>query len=211
MSHQARRGVHRARGVRHRRVPLRTRARTQRGAALVEAVLITPIFLLVLFGTFEFSLALRDYLALQSGSRAAVRVGSTAGNAGMADFDLLAAYKQGAKALQGSSTLSEIVVWKATGPNDTLSAGDPCLTSSVAGRCNRYDASSLTQPSTKFGCGTGTLDGYWCPTTRKIRQSDPPDYIGVYVRIVHQNPTGIFGASRTFTEQNVMRLEPQRL
>ncbi len=207
MNREARRGVDRARGVRR----LGHRARSQRGAAIVEAVLITPIFLLILFGTFEFSLALRDYLALQSGARAAVRVGSTSGNAGMADFDMLAAYREGAKALQGSSTLSEIVVWKATGPNDTLSNSSACRTASVAGLCNRYTASSLTEPSTKFGCGTGTLDGYWCPTTRKVRQSDPPDYIGVYVRIVHQNPTGIFGASRTFVEQNVMRLEPQRL
>lgn len=189
----------------------RTARRGDAGATIVEGALVAPIFLLLLFGVFEFGLALRDYMALQSGTHAAVRVASTNGNDVDTDAEILLAFADGSKALESSSTVTTIVVWKASGPDDSLSPSSPCLTGSVAGLCNRYVAGDLSRSPSDFGCAVGGPDTAWCPDTRNVRLSDPPDYVGVTVAIVHSASPGIFGSTRDFTAEEVMRLEPQRL
>jgi hypothetical protein len=61
---------------------------------------------------------------------------------------------------------------------------------------------------------TSKKDNYWCPTTRKYALSGtngPPDYVGVYVVGVHHNLVGLFGASFTFSNDTVIRIEPRAL
>ena len=179
---------------------------------MIEAAITTPIFLLVVVGVMEFGLALKDYLAMSSGSRAAARTESTMGNASTTDHAALTALLAGAKAISpGSGRIEVVVVFKATGPESTLTASSACLTASVTGLCNRYLPADLTRSVNDFGCGPSAPDRYWCPTTRHTAQSDPPDYVGIYVKVTHTNPTGMFGATRTFADQYVMRIEPQRL
>jgi hypothetical protein len=60
------------------------RQRSDRGASLVEAALVLPVFLLLLFGIIDFSGAYSDQHALRSGVRDAARevaVGETGGDA----------------------------------------------------------------------------------------------------------------------------------
>lgn len=83
--------------------------------------------------------------------------------------------------------------------------------------CNVYTGTDLNQPQTKFGCGTSppTLDGAWCPSSRKVNQSQanggPPDYIGVYVKLQHKYYTRLFGTSADLTGQTVIQIEPRSL
>lgn len=179
---------------------------------MIEAALATPVFLLVVVGVMEFGLALKDYLAMSSGSRAAVRTASTLGNASNTDYASVQALLKGSRAItQGSGTIQMVVVFKATGPDNVLTSTSTCLTGSVTNLCNRYTTSDLTRSADDFGCGSSSPDRFWCPSSRKFRQSDPPDYVGIYVQVLHQNPTGLFGATRTFTDQYVMRIEPKEL
>jgi hypothetical protein len=62
---------------------------------------------------------------------------------------------------------------------------------------------------TRFGCGAGSLDSVWCPTTRQDSQAIGPDYIGVWVKTVHGFVTKLFGTSRAITDGVVMRIEPK--
>jgi len=50
----------------------------ERGAALVEFVLIVPIFLLLVFGAIEFASAYNDSAVVADAARAGGRIGSTA-------------------------------------------------------------------------------------------------------------------------------------
>ncbi len=60
----------------------RRRCRGERGAVAVEAALVTPVVLLMIFGMIEFSFALRDHVALSSAVRTGARMASTAADAG---------------------------------------------------------------------------------------------------------------------------------
>ena len=172
----------------------------------------SPIFFLVLIGVFEFGLAFRDYLTLSSGTTAGARSASVSGDSNLADYQILQAIKANTIALNGSSTINDIVIFKATGPTSTLAnLGMSGCTATATTTCNTYGASDLNRPSTDFGCTPSSPDRYWCPTTRKDRLSGPPDFVGVYVNVTHTNPTGILGSTRSFTSQVVMRIEPTAL
>jgi hypothetical protein len=84
-------------------------------------------------------------------------------------------------------------------------------------KCNFYTAADFSRPSSQFGCGTSSPDQYWCPSSRLVGASapatgtatGPPDYIGVYIKVVHPNVTGLFGSSYTYTDSTVIRIEAQ--
>jgi hypothetical protein len=52
----------------------------QRGQALVEFALVTPLLLLLFFGVVDFTLALRDWIAVTNATREAARFGSLGGD-----------------------------------------------------------------------------------------------------------------------------------
>ena len=86
----------------------------------------------------------------------------------------------------------------------------------MSGTCNFYTAANFATPSNQFGCGSSSPDRYWCPTNRLVGASatgspvtGPPDYIGVYIKVIHPNVTGLFGSSYTYTEYTVIRIEAQ--
>ena len=39
----------------------------------------------------------------------------------------------------------------------------------------------------------------------------PPDYVGVYIEIIHPYITGLFGSSITHDKTTVIKIEPQSL
>jgi hypothetical protein len=49
--------------------------RRERGAALVEAAIIIPIFFLLIFGMIEFGVGFNDYVAVRNGARQGARLG----------------------------------------------------------------------------------------------------------------------------------------
>jgi Flp pilus assembly protein TadG len=188
---------------------LQRRSERERGASLVEFALVAPVLLLLIFGAFEYGMFFKDYLTVSNTTRTGARVGSAAGSSGDADYQILQAVKSAAAALPGgSNSIEKVSIYRSTsaggGPSATCQT-----TSSAADKCNTYTAAAFTQPVTKFGCGAGSIDSVWCPTTRVDSQAVGPDYLGVWVKTTHGFVTKLFGSSRTITDSVVMRIEPK--
>jgi Flp pilus assembly protein TadG len=181
----------------------------ERGAALVEFALIAPVLMLLVFGAIEYGMFFKDYLTVANTTRTGARVGSAAGSSADADYQILQSVKAAAAALpSGANSIQQITIYKST-----LAGGGPTTTcqttSSAADKCNTYTASAFSQPSSKFGCGAGSIDSVWCPTTREDSQAIGPDYIGVWVKTTHGFVTKLFGTSRVIGDSVVMRIEPK--
>lgn len=195
-----------------------------RGAGLLETALITPVFLLIIFGILEFGLAFRSYLAVGDTSGEGARVGSIQGpdstTAGAnADFSIVKAVRENTASLDVDA-IERIVVFEGA----PSSAGTPleqvpneCRhgeASSAAARCNVYPALESFHAVQEadhdyFDCGDNTLSCGWDPSSR----TDGPavseiDYVGVYIRYKHPYTTGLFGKSITLESASVLRLEP---
>lgn len=190
--------------------------RDQRGNTLLEAAIVTPVFLVLIFGVIEGGFALHERLSVANMSLVGARSATGNANDVLADHHVLLAVRAGAGGV-ASSQIGMIVVYKASGPGDHVPP--TCKTASVAGTCNRYTGADLSKLSTQFGCvgppGPVTkIDAPWCPTTRKAALTGvngPPDHIGVYVEASHRDFTGILGGGLTFRSDTVMRVEPRTL
>ena len=190
------------------------RGRGERGATLVESALITPVLLLFVFGIFEFGFAFRDYLAVSNIVRDAAREASVAGNASDADYRILRAVERAASALPDGS-IDRLIVFEATDAESTPHAD--CIAGNSRGptgteRCNVYDASHLTLVESEFQCAPLPAppdpDYYFCPSDRDVIVGNL-DYVGIWVQVTHSYITGLFGDTVTFTDQIILKLEPQ--
>lgn len=189
----------------------------EKGAALVEAAFMTPVFMLLLFGVLEFGLVFRDYLTVANASRDGARAASAYGDDLYADYNVIQVVRQATKGFRPNE-IQRLIIFNAQSVGGSVQTtshpAHACLTSStgISGVCNVYRASDLSRPKSDFGCKSGqNLDRFWCPTGREVRASGPPDYIGVYVMANHNYITGLFGRSLTLEDELVMRIEPQDL
>lgn len=190
--------------------------RSERGAALLEAAFVVPIFLALLLAGIEGGFVFYERLSVANMSLAGARSASGQGSETLADYHALRSIQASFGGMTGGQ-LSMIVVYRATGPESRVPVA--CKTSSVATSCNRYLAADLALDSSEFGC-TGPpgpamkIDNSWCPTSRKTALTGaggPPDYVGVYVEAQHQDLTGLFGDTITLRADTVFRLEPRTL
>lgn len=199
--------------------------RRERGASLVEAALLAPVFLMIIFGIFEFGLLLRNDLAMGHASIAGARAGAVAADSAEADFLVLRAIDHGIDAW-GAENLDFVVVFRADGPEDDVPAA--CLTGPVTDVCNYYrpvdfslpfeDASGV--PTAFWQCTATAVDDFWCPADRPTSLSwlepvmspynDGPAYLGVYIQGRHDFVTRFFGDGLTLDETQILRLEPRR-
>lgn len=191
------------------------RASGCRGAALVELAMVLPLLALLAFGALEMGLAWRDRLTVQTATRAGVRVGSAEGRLATADQGVLLAVGAALHDL-GLGDVDWVVVYKSdTSDGSVPSACTTPVPQSVSGSCNAYTGAQLqevvegTAPSSWFGCGGSSLDGYWCPASRQSVQALGPDFLGVWIRAGHPMLTGLFESELTVEDDAVMRLEPQ--
>lgn len=184
---------------------------------MVEAAIVTPVFMLLIFGIFEFGFLLRNYLVVTSATTEAARAGSVFGADQDADFLVLQrlGHSLGPAGLQN---LDFVVVYEASGPDDPVPP--TCLVaSSAASSCNRYTASDFFlplldtsgDPTGNFRCDTSAVDRYWCPRDREasLSATNGPDYLGIYVQYRHDYITGFFGADRQVIDQKIVRIEPE--
>jgi hypothetical protein len=193
---------------RRRRAPFRgpTDERS-RGAALIEAAFITPVFMLMVLGIMEVGLAMNDDLALAHTVRAGTRVASASGNDVYADYGIIQAVIRESSALPDTQ-IDYIVVYKASGygaePTTTCKGG---TSTSV---CNVYTPTAFEIPKNRWGCKPNEgLDRYWCPSSRVVARTQGPDYVGVWMKVRHKWVTNMFGDVVTLTDQSVIRLEPR--
>ncbi len=198
------------------------RCRGDRGTVIAEAAFLTPFFVTLIFGMLEFGGAFRDYLTSSTGTVNGARTAAIWGNDAGTDWYVLSNIVTATGAMP-LSQIQQVIIYKATGTSTGPPAG--CL---AAKTCNTYSQADLqdlgtgtTPPTTPLGAnwaaGTHADQNTWIATTRDVLASDPttnpdgPDFVGVYIKVIHPWITGLFGSSITLTSNTVSQLEPQKL
>ena len=178
-------------------------AARERGAVLVETVVVLPLVLLLVFGIVEWSAAYHDSSVTADAARAGGRIASA--QARNPDFATNAAASVAAAlSTLPASSPQEMWIYKVdqstTGgyPFGNTTGFNTCSTS-----CIKYTWNSSTK---QFNTST-PQGGGWASTDQQVCQ-EPFDQIGIYVKIRHDFVTHIFGASITLSDHSVFRFEP---
>jgi hypothetical protein len=175
------------------------RQSADRGAVAVEAALITPVLVLLVFGMIEFGLALKDWMAVSAAVRGGMRTAAAEPRVpGFADDTM----KQ-VSAQVGGLNLSPstwLVVYKATG-----SVAAPTLDASgapVCTTCVTYQWDTATKAFVK-------RSDTWASTAQHACVGDTVrDSIGIYLTHKHDAVTGLFFSKLTLNDTAVAVLEP---
>lgn len=205
-----------------------TTGRGQRGAVAVEAALVTPLLVTLVLGIIEFSLIMRDYVAVSSSVRVGARIGSASPGAGPATCTspctpptapALAQYA--ADAIQQAGTampkdsIDHIFVYQANQKGYPAPGG----TATTAIK----DDTSTTMPATTAQCASAAncvayrwadasdrflyASGSWASSS--IDACAVSAYsLGVYLHATHGNLTGFFGQTIGLGDRTVMKFEP---
>jgi TadE-like protein len=198
------------------------RFRGDRGATLVEAAFVTPVFFLLVFGIMEFGWLYKDWMSVGNASHDGAREGSASGVDAYADYNILFVVQRSLAGL--SKNVDYVIVFKAAGPNDPVPV--PCKAVAGAGlrgvpnTCNVYypsDWNGVGYGPAKFGYDAvanpdpALLDQNWPGLSRSDHKTDPgPDYLGVFVQATHDSLTGIAAGNQTLTKTSVIQIEATR-
>lgn len=181
----------------------------ERGATLVEAAIIVPLFFLLVFGLLEFGFGFKDWLSLNHGAREAARVSVAAADDTRADILALRALEDG---LVGNmlEAVSTVTIASADSPVD--SSGVPVL-------------GNIYTPVPGDACGWSPCpdpdiepnweaSAAWPPSARQVvapRSPGDPDVDRVQISVAfrHDYLTGFIGDSADWTATKIMRIEPQ--
>lgn len=194
----------------------------ERGAVAVEAALVTPVLVVLVFGIIEFSFALRDYVAVSSAVRTGARIASTGADLGpgVCPTDLASPCtpssspklaQEAADAIQraGSAmpkdSIDYILVYKA---ND---GGYPGTETAMPSSCNGIsDCVRFTwrDAEDKFRYSGGSWDSTTISACFPGTAGSPLDRIGVDMHATHKFMTAIFGSSIGLSDHAVMDFEP---
>lgn len=177
------------------------RAFGERGATLVEAALLLPILLLLVFGIAEYALAFKDSLSVSSATRSGARTASAEPRTTTYAVDTAAAVTKVLTALPSNGP-QQLWIYKAdaNGMPDSGSFSTQCTT------CVIYN----WDPSTRSWNTASPVKNNW-PATGVGGQNacaGTADSIGIWVKATHKMLTGFFGSTSTLTDHTVMRLEP---
>lgn len=174
-------------------------ARRDSGAVAVEAALITPVLLLLVFGIVELSLLLKDDLAVSSAVRAGARTGSSLPrfDDGTTDFAQQAA-DQVARSLDALDLAHvSLTIYAADMAGDPASGGTP---QSCSNRCVHFRYDSQADSFVRDG-------GSWAASSIDACPGDPAaDAIGVYISYPHH--LAALGGTFTLSDRAVMAFEP---
>jgi Flp pilus assembly protein TadG len=183
--------------MRRIRVPerARRRPRSQRGAALVEAALVTPVVMLVILGSIELSMLSSSHLALGTAVAEAGREASIARDDSDADTQILTELRSRLDPVDADA-VTRVIIYAPTGPNAPPSTS--CSNGTEDGSCNVY--SSLRPTAAELQCVASIG---LCPGER-----DPRSLLGIEVRFVHQSLTGILGRNINLSRRSIVAIEP---
>ena len=173
-----------------------------RGATLVEAAIVLPVFFLLVFGLLEFGFGFKDWLSINHAAREGARVSVAAADDIRADQLALEAFEEGLVA-----SMIESVEYVSIGHADDILPPD-----GSGPRTNRYVPASTAcgwTPCPNIDLNPTFLsDVPWPPPARDAEIPDV-DRIKVTVRFKHDYLTGFIGDSVPWTASKVMRIEPQ--
>lgn len=177
----------------------RLRKRNSLGAVAVEAALVTPLFLLLVFGILEFGLLFKDWLAVSSSVRAGTRMASAEPRVATFGADAVAQVAREASALN-MGAIEELWVYNAELDGTPVGGGG---TFDSCSECIKYTWDASTSAFVEQGGAT------WAHTNQNACQGDPNrDSVGVYMEIKHSSITGLIFKDLTLSEHTVMGLEP---
>jgi Flp pilus assembly pilin Flp len=198
---------------------LRRRRRDERGAVAIEAALVVPLVIIMLMGIVEFSLLLRDYVAVTSAARAGTRLASAEPGAGQCSTTLYptcvpasvpALAQDAANGVQNGLTgvpatsIDYILVYRANDKGYPGAAGSTSMPSSCSGiaSCVMFTYSTSAQ-------GFRYNSGSWDSKTINACVNDAgQDSIGVYIKATHKWMTGLFGNTIGIGDRAMNKFEP---
>jgi Flp pilus assembly protein TadG len=169
--------------------------RRDRGAALVEAALITPVIMAMILMVVEVGMLLFSDLTVTNAAGDGARVAIVARNAEDADAQILARIKRSTTGL-ARAQIERIVIYQAS----SLESAPPaaCTTgaavSSPVNHCSVYTPADLDKTYQFLTCG-------WCPEER-----NETDLIGVWIRMNYRSVTGLLN-TMSLTEQKILPIE----
>ena len=189
-------------GLRGSQMPARRRKAIlgDRGASAVEAAIVTPVVMALLFGIIELGFVFKDYLAVAGAVRAGVRTASA--NPRTASFAQVAANKVAQTGgAMNFNDVKQLWVFKV----------DP-TTNQTIGFSNFSDCNYCV----KFIWDSGTkafvpITDTWASTTQNacsLSIGGPLDRIGVYLQLKHDPFTGLVLKTIYISEASVLSLEP---
>ncbi|MGE3620520.1 MAG: TadE/TadG family type IV pilus assembly protein [Acidimicrobiia bacterium] len=191
--------------------------RADRGATLIEFALVVPLLALLAFGTAEIAFAFTAANRVESAVAQAGRVAASSGAQRDADVNILLNL-QSALGPEALANVDRVVIFKADSasgavPENCVKPRNSTDETGILGICNTYNGNTvrtLTSAAVGFSgpCSGLAKDRYWCPSNRNDSLSDPPDWIGVWVRTKHVNQTGTYFGDFTLTETAVYRIQP---
>jgi Flp pilus assembly protein TadG len=184
----------------------------ERGAVLVEFVIVATVLVTLVLGVFEIGMMWSDHQALTQSARHGARVVSQLGVAGEADVEALRSVNASLSSI--NANIDRVVVFEADTNGDMPTA---CETASAgytgSANCNVYDSTSIANLGTLSwwgsGLSCGSADSNWCSATHRNDTQASATYIGVHVEITRPYLTSFFGGgTQTMSETTVMRIEP---
>lgn len=191
-----------------------------RGAVAVEAALITPVLILLIFGAIEFTLLLRDHVATTSLVRVGARIASAEPRQGtVASCQSLALTpacfaQDAADAMQRSgsalpkNSIEYILVYRANKEGYPGSDGNTSFENCPGNSCYKFTWQDGTGGSAGRFAYAG---GAWNPQSINACQGDPNAMaVGVYMKVKHPAVIGLFFNNFTLTDHAVMKFEPMQ-
>lgn len=179
----------------------RQRKSGEGGSAAVEAALVTPLVMALLFGIIELGFLFKDYLAAAGAVRSGVRIASATPR--NATFAQVAADKVAlAGGAMNLNDVQQLWVYKADTATE-MPFGFTDFTSCTVCVTFRWD--SGTQKFVKLTDNWQALDQNACSSSSL---TGPPDRIGVYLELKHDAFTGLVFNTVTISEASIMTLEP---
>jgi Flp pilus assembly protein TadG len=179
----------------------RTRVFGERGAAAVEAAIVTPLVMALFFGIIELGFVFKDYLAVAGSVRAGVRIASASPRTSTFAQTAVNKVAQAGGAMNFSD-VQQMWVYKASATTDK-----PIGFSDFSG-CTvcvkfRWDAGTKVFVPTsdnwsaisQNACSSSSIGG-------------PPDRIGVYLQLRHDAFTKLVFSSVNISEASILTLEP---
>ncbi len=203
----------------------RKRRRRDDGAVAVEAALVLPILVILVFGIIEFGFVLRDYAGVSSLVRTGARIASTGADHGPATCETGAAAppcgpasspalaQEAADAIQRSGQASNpdqidyILVYKANTKGFPGAEGNVTMPADCSGtaNCVKY---VWRDSLDAFRYNSGTWDSKSISACFPGSAANPMDRVGIYLKSTHPMLTGLFGSSVSLTDRAVMDFEP---
>lgn len=204
------------------RVLRRDRRRGESGAVAVEAALVVPVLLILVFGMIEFAFVMRDYAGVSSLVRSGARTAATGADHGRATCVTAtgvpcapgttpALAQEAADTIQrsGSATnpdqIEYILIYKSNDKGYPGVDGLTAMPTECPANCVKF---TWRAANDQFKYASGMWDSQTISACFPGTPSAAMDRVGIFIKAKHPMMTGLFGASISISDRAVMNFEP---